>query len=132
MLFFRNVTQKLDMKAKEIVDNNRKIAFFMGAKIGNPVGKTEVLINVPDFFSKRTTSTHATKDLRYNQRWDWLMPVVEKISITSELPTIREAARKYWNAAESDIRIFRESMEVTYIECVKFIDWYNAKVSVPQ
>ncbi len=57
----------------------------------------------------------------YDSSWDWLTPVIEKIW---EVCTPNSEAHYYWNST-TDIRIFRESIEITFNECVKFIKWYN-------
>lgn len=66
----------------------------------------------------------------YDQSWDWLIPVVETIcNIKTGSIKLDTKINEYWGTT-TDIRIFRESMEVTYKEVVKFIQWYNENVVV--
>lgn len=121
----------------EEIEGNRLIAIWMGAKIGNPVGRTEVLINVPDFYSDRTTSTHATKDLQYHKRWDWLMSVVDKIEAIhhvyeGDYINVR-ISQGYVQIEGTRTRIFRNTsiegskIRATWLAIVDFIKWYNSK-----
>ena len=66
----------------------------------------------------------------YDQSWDWLIPVVDKIcNIKTGSIKLDAKINEYWSTT-TDIRIFRESMEVTYREVVKFIQWYNENVVI--
>ena len=58
-------------------DNNKLIAEFMGYKV---VDKPKV-VNGENFFEyigENGNYTYCNSLLRYNNQWDWLMPVVEK------------------------------------------------------
>lgn len=68
------------MDAKEYLEGNKKIAVFMGA-VALREHNTEF-----DFIKAQFTPDnecfqywHENK-LKYNSSWDWLMPVIEKIS----------------------------------------------------
>lgn len=118
------------METKDIIANNVLIAEFMGAIDGVPTESGErVLINVPDFYSNRgSTSTWLTTMLQYHKRWDWLMPVVEKIESLG-----------YWvNRINGDVWIVNDNEEVIinntnhkggieayYNAVVEFIKWWN-------
>ncbi len=73
-------------------------------------------------------------ELKFNESWDWLMQVVEKIeemdvvaSFQIEQPTIY-----IWSSSESstfkniEVDIFTKSkIQAVYEACIKFIEWYN-------
>lgn len=64
---------------KEIEANNRLIAEFMGAKEANlPFGENYIQMEVNTFPNLMWTCK--ISELEYDTSWDWLMPVVEKIS----------------------------------------------------
>lgn len=67
-----------------VIETNKLIAEFMGAKIGNGGSKKyPVYTGVPVTHSGQTqTWTFGCKDLKYNLSWEWLMPVIEKIAKT--------------------------------------------------
>ena len=103
---------------------------FMGAKVGNPSDGKEVLINVPAWYSKKDwTDTHLTSDLEYNKRWDWLMPVVEKIEslgyefrfYTDEVEILDIKTSNY----VLDCLSGNSKIDATLKGCIYFINWYN-------
>lgn len=104
--------------------NNKLIAEFMGAKDGNPVGSKKTMINVPDFFSKRTTSTHYLTDLKYNERWDWLKPVINKI----------KGLEKDWPMATDGVcsLLLTVDINTAYNEVVTFVKWYTSQAAARQ
>jgi len=58
--------------------NNKLIAEFMGYQVVD----SPKVINGENFFEyldKNGVYTYCESLLRYNDKWDWLMPVVEKI-----------------------------------------------------
>lgn len=73
---------------KEIIEKNRLIAEFMGAKpctdyYGTP--DTHVQFNENEVPEKFTSyPVWHNQWLKYNKSWDWLMPVVEKIESTPQ------------------------------------------------
>lgn len=116
------------MMKSEILQGNSIIALFMGAKLGNGGTKSDpVYTSVPITHSNGETRKWTTnlKDLRYHTSWDWLMPVIDEIS---KVCKPYSEAHFYWNNT-IDIRIFRETIEVTYAEIVKFIKWYNVQIN---
>ena len=104
------------MTKEEIQNGNKLIAEFMGFTIYSNSA----------VFKPASCSHILEKHIRdYDKFWDWLMPVVEKIDHISSL---NGHAHHYWNInAGSDIRIFREPIDITWEESVKFINWYNTQ-----
>lgn len=77
-------------------------------------------------------------ELKFNESWSWLMPVVEKIeemdivaSFQIEQPTIYIRASSESSTFEDiEIDIFNKSkIEAVYEACIKFIKWYNNEKS---
>jgi len=114
------------------LENNKLIALFMGAYVGNPVGKTEVICGVPSFFAPHLTDTHATKDLQYHKMWSWLMPVVERIESLKEkahYPYIK--IKGEYCEIDTLNNVFclathgKTKLEAVYNIVTLFIEWYN-------
>lgn len=66
------------MELNEIVKGNKLIAEFMGAKIVDPVGNCLRTVKYPKV--THGLNVHNEGNLEYDYSWDWLMPVIEKIS----------------------------------------------------
>lgn len=98
------------METKEIIEGNKLIVEFMGLKLIDPKDITET-----------TDCREFVVWPRYHKEWNWLIPVVEKIS---EVCKENQKAHFYWNDHD-DIRIFRESKDRTWELCVQFIKWFN-------
>lgn len=68
------------MTQEEIIENNELIARFMGGEYRSDLSfiyTTHGWINTPANKSEHIVQSH---QFRYHRLWDWLMPVVEKIS----------------------------------------------------
>ena len=126
------------MEEKEIVENNKLIAEFMGTpnsiggnipfiyEIGEPLPFSsiictnenildEILREVDEFGSELTPYI-----TWYHNSWDWLMPVVEKILIISnELNNIEK-----FSVITDQVPYINE----VYKAVVEFIKWYNGKI----
>jgi hypothetical protein len=104
------------MTQKEINEGNKLIAEFMGRSIAEQHG--EVLYADWD-------GLHSVK---YNESWDWLMPVVEKIEDTipgSEIMIDKHSciirhttfnAKRIWNTSK---------IQAAYEGVIEFIKWHN-------
>jgi len=112
------------MTPQEINDKNEKIARFMGIESFENNGDTWWRFTGSEF------DHYALKgdDLHYNASWDWLMPVVEKISITAlvDIKIHKSGGCSFW----VDGTLISGAYNGTTIEqvysCVhRFIDWYN-------
>ena len=104
------------MTNEEIKENNVLIAEFMGLKVDKVWESTLT----PYFIDGRYTN------LRYNQSWDWLMEVVEKIwNIIGNRSSLW-----YFEVSENEtIYSNREYDGNNLLDCysavVNFIIWYN-------
>ena len=139
------------MTNQEIIEGNRLIAEFCGAKLGKD-GKCEfVKIDtnkngsktlLPDNykFPHWTFAFSWINDLKYHSSWDWLMPVVEKIeSIKDDYHGKFQVFINSNQCVIQSINIFKKrkndyyfneytlgsKIESTYMAVVKFIEWYN-------
>lgn len=68
------------------------------------------------------------KDMYFNQSWDWLMPVVEKIeTIKFKLPLQEYGQYKAMKIKDALTMGYNglTKIEVVYNTCVEFIKWYN-------
>ena len=150
------------MTKEEILEGNRLIAEFLGYiyvpyTAGNSGGnhgwvlKNYKLIDkkMPKLFLGRTT-----KDLLYHKSWDWLMPIVEKISTINHgskegqryIFNTNRCAKFHINENDKPIKIRIKGVMITYpmpfieinsfdelegtwLAVVEFIKWYNEKCS---
>lgn len=120
--------------SRTAIEGNKLIALFMGATISD---KGIVLL-------KEWHDNHKfceVSDLKYHSSWDWLMPVVEKIT-RIPLPYKQDDGRQdtHWPRTfgmldEWGNPMFRFNcgklftadtlIEATYKAIVDFIEWYN-------
>ena len=136
-------------KAEFILEGNKLIGEFMGDFKLVEEFKPEPDIDVTYMWKKisnkgfgydttdwrdYSTDTDYSDQVCYNFKWDWLMPVVEKIeevdvvaSFQIEQPTIY-----IWASSENStfedikIEIFNKTkIEAVYQAVVEFIKWYN-------
>lgn len=107
---------------KNIIENNKLIAEFMGLKM------------YTDGISWFDKSFNSLK--KYHKSWDWLMPVIEKIeescSTTLHFYSVKSmsienyhfeilgCANDFENTTHGDNKI-----KVVYDNVIKFIKWYN-------
>lgn len=108
------------MTKKEIIQNNRLIAKFMGVsdKIVIKYDENPKIWNC---------------NIKYHVSWDWLMPVVKKIeSLNYEVAIkgISCSIRKLFDI-EPIIHLVcgnkRDKIGLVYRTIIKFIEWYNNK-----
>jgi len=110
-----------------IKENNKLIAEFMGW--GRNYNYTdEVYSNknknrkVP-YWSEYNSEIYL-KEMKYQQSWDWLMPVVDKIHSTEKYFTY---VAKTSGQFKNEVSINPKFIEETYKDVVQFIKWYNTK-----
>jgi len=123
---------------EEIIENNRIIALFMGAKpyyLDNDVLTYPMMENPAQ--SKNLTTTHHVNDLRYHLSWEWIMPVIEKIEqlYKKSFPNNEDFKRIFFEEKKLPNAEFMNvialplstSIDEVYKEVIKFITWYNNK-----
>jgi hypothetical protein len=98
-----------------------------------------------EFISERAPGKRAlvrfgkvTAGARFNESWDWLMPVVEKIADMMphiNMPDDLEALKNGTHGSEQHIEVLSLSISSKITEVheavVKFITWYNSQPSPP-
>ena len=99
---------------KELIENNKLIAEFMGAFHEEPQPKHVVSVELGDdvWFLDLTDDDSG----KFHTSWDWLMPVVEKILNLKE--TYPQERQKVFEKISPD-------RSITYQAVVEFINWYN-------
>lgn len=120
------------MNNKEILENNKLIAEFMGGIFPIDIATlkpsiNKVILNGTTYYFEHNFSTNTVK---YHSSWDWLMSVIYKC--LNYYPTTIEE-EKAWNlncvegsSIQKAIKFFCfENIETTYKEVVLFIKWYN-------
>ena len=118
------------MTKEKILEGNKLIAEFLGyayipytgGHSGRPCGwiiKNYKLVDrkVPKLFLGKTT-----KDLLYHKSWDWLKPVIDKIS------DLTDEGKYLVTLSIFNFTIFANITD-TWYAVVEFIEWYNEKCS---
>ena len=118
--------------------DNQLIAEFMGLSVtNNIVNCTENIRS----HNERCLSGYNISQARYDSSWDWLMPVVEKITSIPLLDNLNECNYIYFGFDYEDnshyVNLYHgedsqingnskvNKIEAVYEAVVKFIKWYN-------
>lgn len=111
---------------KKIIEGNLLIAKFMGESVCYNYQKSELPMH--------QFKLEGIKPTAYHERWDWLMPVFEKIEQVSELsPSINFGCGTIIytdGAGTTRIEIFPETKKesnilISWKAVIEFIKWYN-------
>jgi hypothetical protein len=112
---------------RTIEENNRLIAEFMGQLFHN--GNTCLPEHNRYIGEGNYSSFFKVTDLKYHESWDWLMPVVEKVSsIFGEWDyddERREKAEDIFYMDNMFSEFISSNIEAIYNRCIQFIEWYN-------
>ena len=104
-------------------EGNKLIAEFMGLKpesdSDNRYFDCPNRLYEYDIDHYKISNTCTPERMIYHKSWDWLMPVVEKISMTGYLGGIKYALFDALGNA---------NLEAAYKEIVSYIKWYNEKM----
>jgi len=129
------------MNKQEILENNKLIVEFM--EIKKEIISTNNIhswSDAPYFYTTENLKEKVIENIveysKYHEKWDWLMPVVEKIenidvvaSVQIEQPTIyiwKSSIDSTFEDIEIDIFKFSK-LEAVYKAVIEFIKWYNKK-----
>lgn len=120
------------MLATDIVNNNRLIAVFMNLK------QDENGLFYTNHTSEIATCWpcwYSAEDLNYNNSFDWLMPVFNRISTINEYKYNFKLSRQWCELYENNYnKLFENSgvstLEALYLTVVEFINWYNEKNNI--
>lgn len=96
--------------------DNELIAEFMGL----PRRKQTMCFFVKASGKPSLTSTWHADLLRYSYSWDWLIPVIERISLVYK--TTPHDVDEFWAVISLPLNT---PIEEVYKAVVKFIQWYN-------
>lgn len=127
---------KQPMTEAEIIEGNKLIAEFMGAKY---LGKERhgghdyhmfdfpesfaIKLSTPDGFGMKRTGY-----LEFDSQWDWIMEVVDDIRYarrfyTVNWNTISDQSYNLWKGIEKSL--LNISLKQVFKAVVKFVTWYN-------
>ncbi len=111
------------MVDRDMVELNKLIAMFMGAI---PNGKH------PDVYGLLKTKENTKPyqvcwvSLRYDGSWDWLMPVLKKLSGICQDEDNVWRLSPGWTAHKNILHYLTEyDIEAVHMHVVEFIKWYN-------
>ncbi len=94
---------------ENITENNKLIAEFMGL---SEIAKTNGIV----FKDNNTDEIHLIK---YNSDWNWLMPVIQKMTTTEEFQDKYEYNNLFWETFN------QLDIDEIYTQVILFIEWYN-------
>lgn len=130
------------MTPEQVQQSNELIARFMGAKIVNDTDYNYVVYGFP----KKEPGDCYLRQMKYHSRWEWLMPVVEKIEsiqmekhgyfgvhIHSNACTIQ--GTKFRSELRDEVYYFDiysvTKLNATWHAVTQFIKWYNEQNKQP-
>ncbi len=124
---------------KDLLSNNKMIALFMGCTVGN-INKNIVIRSDGkwDFPDPDSGISCRIEYLKYHYRWDWLIPVIEKIcsiQFKDEKDTSYPYPRTFGMINKEGLFMFRfnryplfeHSLLITaaYFAVLNYIEHYN-------
>tara|TARA_R110000851_G_scaffold68979_1_gene154697 strand:- start:1360 stop:1845 length:486 start_codon:yes stop_codon:yes gene_type:complete len=116
----------------DIVKNNKIIARYMGGKFSGEsrfsIEPQDVLL--PKFGVCRwdTVDVGEGKTLQYHKSWDWLIPVIDKITSDDTYPKYRDHSSSIVDDGGIDINT--KFISNTYNQVIYFIHWYNEQLTL--
>lgn len=119
------------MENQNVLNGNKLIAKFMGAKEFSISNSTKIEYCLyPCEISGETPNgfeSQSVKGLLFHKSWDWLIPVVEKIS---KWLNDLEDETGYINFSDhyinfNEYSFIYDSFEDLYNNVIEFIKWYN-------
>ena len=118
------------MIEEKILKGNKLIAEFMGIDVKNSVElfipEHERLVKFKTTNGTFVSAIFKFNELKYHSSWDWLTPVVEKISKELECKFYLYNRYLEEDTNRQDFLIFRmDNVETLWSETVEFIKWYN-------
>jgi len=131
------------MTQEEILEGNKLIAEFMGAKPCKNYWREDALEHEDwehDEWTNTTreyfvTKIHKVSELKYHSSWDWLMPVVEKIEMDCKCDVHIYAHYNWkepnrcaiydWKDKEIASKSNDSKIIAVWLAVVEFIKWHN-------
>ena len=113
------------------VNNNKAIAIFMGGKTSDTSrvvsGYQNIWLPIHGTCRWDTIDLGKGKILCYHKSWDWLIPVIDKI--TSDDSYIKYIDHTCSMVDDGGVYINTKFIDVTYNNVVDFINWYNERIN---
>ena len=117
------------MEQIEVIEGNRLIAFFMGAKEDNEF-PGHPLLDFGEFikttpFQEPGVWILGDGQVKYHSSWDWIMLVLKKIAIivSDKLADNYIQAKSRWAPIANELQNCK--LENVWYCVVQFIRWYN-------
>lgn len=120
------------MSEKEIIYANNLIAKFLEWKLDGVFYGYYRQFN-EFLYNPQTGNNRAfhLEQLSFNESWDWLMLVIDKIESLGNYSCIEKISssehRCYFSNTELGGERAETKMEAIYKACLQFINWYNQK-----
>lgn len=112
---------------KNNLENNKLIAEFMNLSLVPCNIGTENGVVTEGYLTHHASLPFTLKGMQYKYKWDWLMPVVEKIeSIGGQQVFINGCSCNILGEKHETIKGYGTKIEATYKAVVQFIKWYNS------
>lgn len=117
------------MGAKKKLTGNELIANFMNLKCKNSYNKLWMPSGELNFLNslihdEMENETWYVTTLRFDESWDWLIPVIDKIySLDIYSVYVNTTSGQFENSIDINTRFIRN----TYEQVIEFIKWYNER-----
>ena len=106
------------MTRKEVIEGNKLIAEFITIGVNTETGWLH--FRHPEI----TAAPSDYEYYRFEESWDWLIPVINKIYDLSEYYIYKYETQTFYS--EGGIEINTKYIEETYKDVVEFIEWFNS------
>jgi hypothetical protein len=111
-----------------IVNKNKIIALFMGgitSEMNNNIvqGFQNIWLPIYGICNWTTINIENSKILEYHKSWDWLIPVIDKITSMEEYIEYKNNTSNI--ISDGGIFINTRFINDTYNDVINFINWYN-------
>lgn len=129
--------------SRSIEEGNKLIAEFLGWEFN---GENPLIPNLyPSYGYESGYTEFSTKVLEFNTRWDWLMPVIEKLAkLKLRYENVPEDYYKYpvtfgMTDEEGNFMVrlncaplfsAKTLIEAAWLAVVDFLEWYNSEKGV--
>ena len=116
------------MKNQEIIEGNMLIVEFMGYNCPNSSTSSFYIEDhnrVTGMNGRYDFTDHwyTLEEVEYYTSWDWLIPVIDKITSMQEYPDFK--IHTSFQFHDGGIYINTKYIENTWEQVVEFIKWYN-------
>ena len=105
------------MTRKEVIEGNKLIAEFITIGVNTETGWLH--FRHPEIEAAPSDYEY----YRFEESWDWLIPVINKIYDLSEYYIYKYETQTFFS--DGSIEINTRYIEETYKDVVEFIEWFN-------